>query len=313
MKSSQFLWFNIKAWEKACAMGTARANLGVKRPWLSSASPPIHAEPCRLFRLPPASVQIALVVTLLLVGLTACSGAAQNDPETSIPDTKEATSMTHPTDTGDRLDMTPIPSTEWVQEWLTGQPACRLPCFQGVTPGETSAKEAAETWRANPAFTEVTIKESPLPIDKTGHVRFTRSITRDGSGATWGNALFDRTTEEQIVYMIRLGFPEIRLGDLIEICGEPSHVMAYGAPPDELDGPYTWELDIIWLPSGLAMRMGGETEPQIAADLEFGRAVIFPPTLEGYGRATSPFYASYARPWHGYDKFDAYFEASAEE
>ncbi|MBN1877940.1 MAG: hypothetical protein JXA33_27210 [Anaerolineae bacterium] len=312
MKSSQFWWFNIKTWEKVCDMGPKRPNLGVKRPWVSPAFTPLRTEPCRLFRL-SASVQTALVITLLLVGLTACSGAVQTDSKSKTPDSKETTVMTHPTDIDNRRDVTPMPSTGWIQEWLAGRPACRLPCWYGVTPGKTSALDAAATWRANPALTEVRVEESPLPGVKTGVVLLSGSATRDGGRDTWANALFDRTTAEQTIYVIRLGFPEIRLGDLIETLGEPSHVMAYGAPPDELDGPYTWELGIIWLPFGLAMEMGGKTEPQIDAALEFGRAVIFPPTLEGYGKATSPFYAGYAKPWHGYDKFDAYFEASTGE
>ena len=202
-----------------------------------------------------------------------------------------------------------VGADELRRRWLGGTP-CRPPCWEGIVPGEASAIEMGNTLDTNALFSKVEVRASPLPGVRTGHVSFEgKMVLEDGAVRPWGgDALFDYTTSEQIIYVIRVGFPETCLGDLIQAYGEPSHVMAYGSPAPDIDGPYTWQLDILWVPQGLTMQTGGFSELRVEEGLGLSSALFFPPTLEGYGKATNPFFLDYVKPWRGYADFDTYFE-----
>ena len=263
--------------------------------------------------------QMIGILTSVVLTLVACQPVARDRTASSSAEPTEVnvtmTAMFYSTREPDQV--TPVPLDKLRQRWLTGIPSCRPPCWEGIVPGQTSAMEAAETLSRNPAFSEVELDKSPLPNDRTGHLTFKmNAVLADGTISLWGgDALFDYTTPDQIIYVVRLHFPEMQMGDLIRVRGEPSHVMAFSAPtPDIEDESYVWELDMLWLRQGLAMHHAGDfTEPKIDEHLIFKQATYFPPTLEGYGKATSLFYAEHVRLWHGYGDFDSYFESSPEQ
>jgi hypothetical protein len=206
-----------------------------------------------------------------------------------------------------------IPSTitmtftedELRQRWLNEIP-CAPPCWEGVTPGVTTATEAEGILRVNTMFTRLDTLVSPLPGVNTGFINF-RFIVVDDTGTTieWGgDMLFDSKSESQYIYIIRNCFPPTRLSELIAAFGEPSHVNALY---DDQRTPNTWQLYVIWMSLGLQMRAAGETPyPVINENLEFFSAEYFQPGLEGYARGMGINWVGSLVEWKGYADFELY-------
>jgi hypothetical protein len=199
-----------------------------------------------------------------------------------------------------------LPADQLRQRWLSGIP-CRPPCWEGIVPGETSATEAASILGANPFFTEVQVYKSPIPGIDTGFVDFAWRVQQNWIAQRGGgDALFDYTTSEQLIYVIRPTIPATRLSEFIQAFGQPSHIIAYKNTPTDVGGPYTWEVWVLWIPSGFAVSVGSFSELSISKDLNFYKAFYFSPTLDGFERATSVGAANGAKPWQGYGSFGVY-------
>lgn len=190
---------------------------------------------------------------------------------------------------------------EELKRRLLNPPLCRPPCWEGVTPGETSAIEAAEILSANLLFTKVEVIKSPLPRNDMGFVNF----EWNGRNLRRGDALFDYTTPDQIIYMIRPNLPDIGLDEFIEVYGEPSHARAFDYPAPDIGGPHIWSLDIIWFSQGIIVNIEQFSKPRIDESLTLDRITYFAPSwVVGSGELSS--LSNKVKPWQGYGDFDLY-------
>jgi hypothetical protein len=111
---------------------------------------------------------------------------------------------------------TPAPMREeWRNRWLHGIP-CRAPCWEGVTPGETSLADALRIWSENELMRNVRAAGDGLRPN-WGEVVWNWTSNIEG-----GFAPFDKGSPTQQVLGIQVALP--RVYDLNEV------IAAYGTP-----------------------------------------------------------------------------------
>ena len=126
-----------------------------------------------IFKAPYCTARSALLGVILLV-IVYGIGGCQRGPEGQITPTSAADPLQTPDQT--------LSVDQLRERWLSGIP-CALPCWEGVTPGRTSAGEAAQILNANPLFSAVAIDNS----GDTGFVTFKFSAPDDQVHLkTWG-------------------------------------------------------------------------------------------------------------------------------
>ena len=208
---------------------------------------------------------------------------------------------------------TPTPQTSLLlsvdevrERWLSGTP-CLPPCWEGVIPGETTAAEAVQILNSNPLFSQIEVAHSKLPGVTTGFINFEFPYL-DGQGnfeTLSGDMRFDYTSRDQIIHRIQWSFPAIRLGELIQAFGEPSHI---GALFDDGRSAAYWVLYVVWMPQGLQVwEENFEPTPgKIDANTQLTSVNYFQPGIENYANAFEGWWADGLRPWQGYADFTTY-------
>jgi hypothetical protein len=144
-----------------------------------------------------------LVGLMLLMSVTAALGQGEATPEVEPEATAE-----------------PLRNPALLQDTavLTGEP-CAVPCWRGITPGETSWDEAVAILQADATLANVQVQED---------------ANSDAKSASWAQIdgdeccqMFSVDGQTVSVLFLRLA-PEITLGDLVEVQGEPA--FAVGSP-----------------------------------------------------------------------------------
>jgi hypothetical protein len=157
-------------------------------------------------------------------------------------------------------------------------------------------------------FTRVEVEKSPFDFDNTGFVSYEWEVKTGATSLShrYGDALFDYASSDQVIHVIRPAFPTAQLDEIIRAFGDPNYIVAYGEPPVDIGGPYTWSISIVWLSKGFAAQSGGGAEPTINANLPIDGVLYFAPTLDGYGLATNDYWRNHLKPWQGYGNFEKY-------
>ena len=191
-----------------------------------------------------------------------------------------------------------VHNDELKQRWLT--PAqCQPPCWEGVIPGKTTAIEAAEILSTNPLFTKVEVIKSPL--GDTGFINFEWNI----EDLRRGDILFDYASPDQTIYMIRMGIPELHLGELIETYGKPSYIVAGASPTVDIGGPQIWRLDVVWFPQGFMVSTDKFSESRVDENLSLDAINYFSSSWAA-SQDVNNFSSNKMKPWKGYGDFDLY-------
>lgn len=197
-----------------------------------------------------------------------------------------------------------ITEQEYRERWLI-HPPCPPPCWEGLTPGKTTAKEAVTILESNPLFTNVALWESPILNDKTGSVLWDFAI----NGEIFGNeARFSTETEDQIIFMINPWTPLVTLGKLIDAFGEPSHIIASVTPPIHPEDVESWAVYVVWLSKGITfLTVGSVPFPVIDEKFTSNGLQYFTPRLEDYVKLVNPDLIKQMKPWRGYGPFEMYY------
>lgn len=219
---------------------------------------------------------------------TSCA-SEQKEIVTSTP--------TLPTPTPTKLP----PPEDWQFRWLKGVP-CRAPCWEGITPGKTSATEAIEI-----------LKQSPL----VAYVQQGRYAPSSGLGdVSWdwingdkgGYANYPINTSAQIIGSI---FPAFRqryaLRDVLQAYGEPSHILAQAKQGPDIGSGIFYDVWLVYLPQGLALTGGGATKPDLE-NMYLDRVIFYIPTREGLEANVwlAKEHPEWVLPWQGFKGFDYY-------
>ena len=144
-----------------------------------------------------------------IIVLTSCGTLSQHTQPSPAPiATPIATHFPSP-------KFTPSP-TAWEMRWLRGVP-CRLPCWEGITIGQTPIREAAAILSKSPALDNVQLHSDYITWNWRG-------------GEKGGEISFESTNITDTIDFLRLYYyGSFRLGDIIETYGSPSHIQAFGS------------------------------------------------------------------------------------
>ena len=185
--------------------------------------------------------------------------------------------------------------------WLSGLP-CRLPCWEGITPGTTSATEALNLLQNNPLILEVN-----MVYEKGfGEINW-RWKTDDNSGGR----LFFRQ-EDQLVYAILPGIKShITLGNVVQIYGEPDYAWVkeinHPNPGNvQTKTPAAYSANIIWVSYGFAISpILTNRSDMLDQYRSTVLTVIFEPSKDSYLTFQGNSGDSMI-DWHGYDNLIGY-------
>ncbi|HYF64117.1 MAG TPA: hypothetical protein VD886_14945 [Herpetosiphonaceae bacterium] len=187
---------------------------------------------------------------------------------------------------------------ELLARWLGGVP-CRAPCWEGITPGQTTWAEALELLRASQL-----IDQARFPSAQSED-----EVDWNWVGERYGGLL---RTSSGTVSMILVDLPEdVLLRDVIAAYGEPSHVAAAAFRGDHGDGPF-YIFSLAWEPAGFALEAGSlyTEKPILGPDLPFHKLYfstspdIILPGVSKNQRLL---------PWEGFKEFDAYCRGEADQ
>jgi len=239
-----------------------------------------------------------IIISVLIIILAACLSPSDQ----LIEITPELTVSPVMTD-----DDNPRLTEELLRErWLNGE-SCQPPCWEGIVPGKTTATEAMSVLEKNDIISSLSIDNEPVGIAQTGFIEW--QILLEDTRPYKGEALFALDSPNQLIYLIRPGFPNTELGELIQKLGEPSHVLAdYYQPPDA--EYYIWEINIIWMEKGISFRTGGQepTPLMINEELILESAIYFEPSVEKFLKVRNPRRPDGLSIWKGYGEVNQYLE-----
>jgi hypothetical protein len=219
------------------------------------------------------------LIVIWLVLLCACNSTINlaQKPAVSATVSNTVTPITSPTSA----------MKDWENRWLKGVP-CRPPCFEGITPGVTTAQEAFILLQQNPLIKDVQF----LPVSGRQEAsigwnwfNFDKSKSSDPHNPRprGGFATYELVTGKQIVKQIApQGFSDLKLKDLIQAYGEPSHIDAsvlYNSHSSE----YFYFTVVVYLNSGFSIRTSAlKGKVEINPELKLQLPNFFQADLEGY-------------------------------
>jgi hypothetical protein len=192
----------------------------------------------------------------------------------------------------------------WQNRWLLDIP-CRLPCWENITPGKTTAHEAKALLENNPLVTNV----------EMGAHQDQGEVNWDWANGTPGGQLkFHNNTPGKIIYSIEpsyVNYPAYyKLGTIIKAFGEPDYVEAL-AGISLLDKKRSYNLYYFYSKIGVSISAGdGGTKPVLSGDLfvnAFGFNDTDPNGVFMQNIKNNP---GMILPWEGYKNYDFYCRLS---
>lgn len=192
------------------------------------------------------------------------------------------------------------PTEDWPTRWLRGIP-CRPPCWEGVTPGSTTANEAVEILKNSPVIAAAQMTTTKLLPD-LGYV-----IWDWVGGGRGGQANFHAQTYPQTIYIITPYLPRVRLRDVLEAYGEPSHVIARAFHGPDAGSGIFYDIAIVYRSQGFLLGNGGSEKPVLTTAMPV-KVVFFAPTNEAFAAALggAAAHPEWLAPWQGIRDFGFY-------
>jgi len=190
---------------------------------------------------------------------------------------------------------TPMPTPDYSNYWLRKQP-CAAPCWEGITPGVTTYKEALKLLEQNSSATNVKLT---LPEEIHWDWRETNS---------GGWLRFDAWAEKPVIQSIGVGLPEpVKLKDVTSAFGYPSHVSADAEEGTDIGTGMYYGIHLYYIPSGFYFDLyedvdGKSVKPVISPETEIDFIIFFVPSTDGLHKATNEKPVS----WQGTFDFDTY-------
>jgi hypothetical protein len=190
--------------------------------------------------------------------------------------------------------------------WLRGQP-CRLPCYEGLTPGVTTAQEAFHSLRQHLFVDSVTLRR--FPSEGYGEIAWT--WTNENIG---GRALFSLDDAERLESIEPVGDLGVTLGDVIDVYGEPADVITTSFCASWGDERY-FHLEFLNRSAGLYLRGPYKYLQHVNAELPIDSIIIYDPhtpwTRFDYNYPHKDDVAVSA--WQGYQDFSFYSGITADQ
>lgn len=199
-----------------------------------------------------------------------------------------------------------ISSQDWQYRWLKSIP-CLPPCFEGITPGKTTAQEALEILKKNPLITDAKLLP---PQGEYSYVvwNWVGITPQSAKGSSGGNLFYETRSSNQLIYLIWPFFStSFKLSDIIKAYGDPSHVIVgYETHQGQIARYYIY---IIYLMQGFVVSIPENNPiiPIISSDLLLEKPQFFIPNADGLEKIKpSLFSKNLLVSWQGFKDFRFY-------
>lgn len=200
---------------------------------------------------------------------------------------------------------------DWQYRWLKGIP-CQPPCWEGITPGQTTAKDGLNILQTISYITDAKL-HPPAKNETYGSLdwswtdggRYKRNGAFDGS-----YLIYEPQTTNEIIYLLRPDLPEYKFSEIVKSFGEPSHIIAVVTSDRASAGRNVfYNLYIVYLQQGFVLSnkfsSANSSKPMINSELLFGGVEFFVSGVGGLESAHQN-YTKLLVPWQGYKSFDYY-------
>jgi hypothetical protein len=202
---------------------------------------------------------------------------------------------------------TSMPTSSWLQNWLKNEPNCQMPCWQQISPGNTSMAEARTYLQE---MNDVIELSHFLNEDKTKYLEIYWRFSDGGTGTI--------TTQKdgQLVKSISLQTDpnqKITLDQVIESYGDPDSIILADCR-GEFSFSKTCAVVFVYLDLGMVVESelikdygpSGWNIVHIEEKTRIGSFALIVPTEEGFqgrlGRSFSDYGIAY-QPWKGYGTY----------
>lgn len=237
-----------------------------------------------------------------------------NQTSAQIP-TKVATLVSNQNSTAfASLPQKSVTPQGWQFRWLKAIP-CAPPCWEGVTPGQTTAKEALHILEQSPLTSAVKMGTSPLNVEQ-GLVDWQwldKSYYRIGSSNSGGTAIYSTVKNKDIIYLIVPFLPSFKFGEVIQAYGEPTHIVAsfttehQPTPTDESNFAFVYRIYFIYKDKGFILDTKSATIPTISPNLVVEGVEFFSPAITSLSDLKYPVNINtLAVPWQGFKDYRFY-------
>ncbi len=190
--------------------------------------------------------------------------------------------------------------------WLMKQP-CAAPCWEGITPGITTAEEAQKLLQMNGSFSDVS-----LYLPKKSPERSAVAWNWNGTNVS-GEADFDASSPKHVLRKVVVGFiTPVTLGDVTAAYGYPNYVSSEaqgGDIPDQL----TYDLYFYYISSGFYLDIinlnNTMVKPAITLETPIYSVSFFSASIDGLNIALGGINTNIQDqliPWQGTFDFDTY-------
>jgi hypothetical protein len=191
-----------------------------------------------------------------------------------------------------------VPTVPSALRWLEGIP-CSPPCWEGITPGQTTAKQAFEI-----------LKKSPLILNpKLGYEAVNWNWANND--ALGGEVRFERSDLNQTIYWIR---PSIKvkfsLESVIERYGEPSHIIAFKFEPSPVSKTAGYDIVVFYVKQGMQFFGTFADKNGFAKNLMLNKFEFFTPDDATVQKINNPLFKERAVIWQGFQDIDFYVKSS---
>lgn len=262
---------------------------------------------------------IILLQICFLIVLSACSSQQSvSNTRLATPSAEPSFSLTNQSplanpglSTSPVMTSTKTPPQDWEYRWLKGVP-CKPPCWEGITPGVTTASQAVDILKQNNLISYLAIK-TPTLRPEYGYVIWDWSThpknVTDPIGVG-GDALYDTQTSTQVIYIIRPNFRvAFSFDEILKVFGNPSHVLATARQTP--DGGVEYNFSIVYLDLGILAETGvatkdGSRKPNLSANFLLERVYFFAAGLQGFVNAYKQEKANFLISWQGFKDFNFY-------
>jgi hypothetical protein len=191
----------------------------------------------------------------------------------------------------------------WEVRWLAGIP-CQPPCWEGVTPGETTGTQAVAILQKSPMISRVS-----FDAYSAHRVSWQWITGQDGGSALLaGTAASSRVEGIAPVYV-----QPFSLRAVLAAFGEPSHIIAGSSCGVDAGSGVFYHLFLIYWERGLLLKAQPPAEiharPILSPDMLLDEVVFFAPDEAGLRSVISLSIAELSsRKWRGFESFDAYLD-----
>jgi hypothetical protein len=193
---------------------------------------------------------------------------------------------------------TPKTISDMQNRWLNGT-RCRMPCWEGLTPGKTTLIQAIDNLINFGYVNSFTVDEST----STGEVEWHWTFATKGEG---GRIFYDKESKKIFAVVPHI-ICCLSLGEVIEKFGNPSHVIVFVSRyfEDQMAGEPFYSYNVIWLEKGFEVIGGPAKEGSIDKNFIVSSIVLFEPTEEGLRKQEGRI-VDLMVPWQGYNNRSVY-------